>query len=266
MDPNGRHIIVTGASSGIGRAVALALARRGARLTIAARREAELARAAEECRAAGAACEPVVADVSRREDCFRLAAAAAARAGPVDVLVNNAGFAVFDSIAEAKADDVERMMATNYLGALWCTQAVLPSMLARGEGAIVNVGSIAGLMGYARMGAYCASKFAVTGMTEALRAEVADRGVAVSLVAPATTETDFFVTAEKGKMPGASRMILAIPPERVAKAIVRAIETGRQRTVLPFPAAFFLRFKEVLPAPAQFLMSRVSRRLERDRH
>ncbi len=265
MDPTGRHILVTGASSGIGRAAALELARRGARLTIAARRVEELAKTAEACRAAGAECEPVVADVSRRDDCFRMVAAAVARFGPVDVLVNNAGFAIFDSVGEATADDAERMMATNYFGALWCAQAVLPSMLERSSGAIVNVGSIAGLMGYARMGAYCASKFAVTGMTEALRAEVETRGVAVSLVAPATTETEFFVTAEKGKMPGASRMILAIRPERVARAIVRAIETGRRRVILPFSAALFLRFKEILPGPAHFLMSRVSRRIERNR-
>jgi short-subunit dehydrogenase len=265
MDPKGRHILVTGASSGIGRAVSLQLAARGARLTIAARREAELARTAAECRGAGAACEYVVADVSRRDECLRLAAEAERRLGPIDALVNNAGFAIFDAIADAATGDVERMMATNFFGTLWCTQAVLPSMLERRSGAIVNVGSIAGLMGYARMGGYCASKFAVTGMTEALRAEVADRGVAVSLVAPATTDTEFFVTAEKGKMPGASRMILAIPPERVARAIVRAIESGRRRAILPFPAALFMRFKEILPGPAHFLMAKVSRRMERNR-
>lgn len=264
MDPSGRHILVTGASSGIGRATALALARRGARLSIAARRAAELAKTAEACRAAGAVCEALVADVSRREDCLRLAADVAARLGPVDVLVNNAGFAIFDPLATANPEDLERMMATNYFGAIWCIQAIVPSMLARGSGAVVNVGSIAGLMGYARMGGYCASKFAVSGMTEALRAEVADRGVQVSLVAPATTDTEFFVTAEKGKMPGASRMILAISPERVAEAVVRAIETGRRRTILPFSAALFLRFKEILPGPAHFLMSRVSRRIERN--
>ena len=265
MDPKGRHIIVTGASSGIGRAAAIALARRGARLTIAARRQAELARTADACRAEGAESEIVVADVSQRDECFRLAAAAAARFGPVDVLVNNAGFAIFDALAEANPGDVERMMTTNYFGSVWCIQAVLPSMLERRSGSIVNVGSITGLMGYARMGGYCASKFAVTGMTEALRAEVDARGVTVSLVAPATTDTEFFVTAEKGKMPAASRMILAIPPERVARAIVRAIESGRRRTVLPLSAALYIRFKEIFPAPAHFLMTRVSRRIERKR-
>lgn len=265
MDPKDRHIVVTGASSGIGRAASIALARRGARLTITARREGELARTATACRAAGAECETVVADLSRQEECVRLIGAATARFGPVDVLVNNAGFAIFDAIAHARAEDALGMMATNYFGALWCIQAALPQMLERRAGAIVNVGSIAGLMGYARMGAYSASKFALTGMTEALRAEVQEKGVRVSLVAPATTDTEFFVTAERGKMPGASRMILAIPPERVAKAIVRAIESGRRRTILPFPAALFLRFKEIAPAPAHFLMMRVSRWIERKR-
>jgi uncharacterized protein len=265
MDPNGRHIVVTGASSGIGRASAILLAQRGARLTIAARRAAELERTAAACRAAGAECEPLLADVSRRDDCFRLIETAAARFGPVDALVNNAGFAIFDALAGASPSDAERMMATNYFGALWCIQAVIPSMLERGSGTIVNVGSIAGLMGYARMGAYCASKFALTGMTEALRAEVGHRGVKVSLVAPATTDTEFFVTAEKGKMPGASRMILAIPPQRVAAAIVRAIESGRRRTILPFSAALLIRLEEILPGSAHFLMAKVSRRLERKR-
>src|SRR5687768_12215715 len=118
------------------------------------------------------------------------------------------------------------MMDTNYFGTVNCTQAVLPQMLARGEGTIVNVASIAGIMGYARMGGYCATKFAIIGMTEALRDEVMDKGVRVALVCPGTTETEFFVKAERGKMPGASRLILASPAERVARAICDAAEDG----------------------------------------
>ncbi|MGH9456740.1 MAG: SDR family NAD(P)-dependent oxidoreductase [Thermoanaerobaculia bacterium] len=264
MDPRGRHVLITGASSGIGRTAALALARRGARLTLAARRGPELEKAAAECRAAGAAaCAAITADVSRRDECSRLVREAEAANGPVDAVVNNAGFAIFDAIAEARAEELENMMQTNYFGTVWCTQAVLPGMLARGEGAIVNVASIAGLMAYARMGGYCATKFAVTGFTEALRAEVIDRGVSVSLICPGTTETPFFEKAERGKMPAASRLLLAIPPERVATAIVRAIETGRARTVLPLLAAFYARFNAILPGPAQFLMRQVSRWIER---
>lgn len=265
MDPRDRHVLVTGASSGIGRATALELARRGARLTLAARGKEELEKAAGSCRELGAQCQAIVADVSLEAECERLVRKAATSFGPVEVLVNNAGFAIFDAIADVRSEDLEGMMRTNVFGMFWCSREVLPAMLERGEGAIVNVGSIAGLMGYARMGAYSASKFAVTGMTEALRAEVGSRGIAVSLICPATTETNFFVKAERGKMPGASRLMLAIPPERVARAVARAIESGRSRVVLPLLAHVYLRFKEILPGPAQFLMSRVSRWIERRR-
>ncbi|HVR44479.1 MAG TPA: SDR family oxidoreductase [Thermoanaerobaculia bacterium] len=263
MNPKGRHAVVTGASSGIGRAVAIELARRGARLTLGARREDELSATAAACRDAGSACTAVLTDVSLRDHCRRLIDRGVSENGPVDILVNNAGFAIFDEVAEARTDEVEAMMRTNFFGAFWCIEAVLPSMLERGEGAIVNVGSITGLMGYARMGGYCATKFAITGLTESLRAEVIDRGVRVSLVCPGTTETAFFVTAERGKMPAASRLLLAIPPERVARAVVRAVETGRRRTILPLLAAAYMRFKEILPGPAHFLMRKVSRWIER---
>jgi short-subunit dehydrogenase len=118
-------------------------------------------------------------------------------------------------------------------------------------------------MGYARMGGYCATKFAVIGFTESLRDEVLGRGVRVALVCPGTTETEFFVTAERGKMPGASRLILAVSPERVARAICDAAEDGRYRRILPVFAAVYMRMKEVFPRLAHFLMRRVSSLMER---
>src|SRR5262245_27302713 len=174
----GKTVVITGASSGIGRASAVELARRGANLLIAARRAELLEEVARECRALGVTCTTVTADVTNRDDCRKVVEAVPR----IDVLVNNAGFAIFDAIESAKPEDVESMMTTNYFGTVWCTQAVLPQMLARGEGTIVNVASIAGIMGYARMGAYCATKFAIIGFTEALRDEVIGRGVRVALV------------------------------------------------------------------------------------
>ena len=265
MDPRGAHVLITGASSGIGRATALELARRGARLSLAARREAELEAVAGACRAAGAEARVFVADVSDRSACLALVAGAERELGPLDALVNNAGFAIFDPVAEADPAHAESMVRTNYLGTLWCLQAALPGMIERKRGSIVNVGSIAGIMGYARMGAYCASKFAVTGLTEALRSEVKGRGIDVSLVAPGTTSTDFFVTAEKGKMPAASRLVLAIPPERVARSVVRALESGKARIIVPAGAHLYMRFKEWMPGPAHFVMRLVSEMLERNR-
>ena len=255
----GKTAVVTGASSGIGRAAALELARRGANVVLAARRAERLDEVARACEALGVRASVSVADVSSRDDCRRLIDGA----GEVDVLVNNAGFAVFDPIESAQPADLEAMVATNYLGTVWCTQAVLPQMLARRRGTIVNVASIAGIMGYARMGGYCATKFAIAGFTEALRDEVVSRGVRVALVCPGTTETEFFAHAERGKMPGASRLIPGISPERVARAIADAAEDGHYRRIVPVAAALYMRMKEMFPRFAHLLMRRVSAMLER---
>ena len=252
-------MVITGASSGIGRAAALEFARRGANLIIGARRGELLDEVARQCRALGVECTSVVADVANRADCKRLIDTA----GRIDVLVNNAGFATFESIEKASPDALEQMMATNYFGTVWCTQAALPGMRERGEGVIVNIASIAGLMGYARMGGYCATKFAIVGFTEALRDEVIGRGVRVSLICPGTVDTEFFVKAERGKMPGASRLIMAIKPERVAKAICDSAQDGRYRRVLPFAAALFMRLKEFSPRIAHAIFRRMSAVLEK---
>ena len=198
-------------------------------------------------------------DVTKRADCVALIA----KAGNVDVLVNNAGFATFDTIESAQAEDFEAMMNTNYLGTVHCTQAVLPQMLTRQRGAIVIVSSIAGLMGYARMGGYCATKFALVGFAEALRDEVMSRGLQVALVCPGTTDTEFFVKAERGKIPGASRLIITLSPERVARAICDSAEDGRYRRIVPFGAAAFMRLKEFFPRLAHALFRRVSSVMER---
>jgi short-subunit dehydrogenase len=254
-----KTVVVTGASSGIGRAAALEFARRGANLVVAARRQELLDEVATACRALGVGCKTVVTDVTLRSDCEHLIDVA----GHVDILVNNAGFAIFDLFESAKPDDLESMMMTNYFGAVWCAQAVLPQMLARRSGTIVNVASIAGIMGYARMGGYCATKFAMIGFSETLRDEVLGRGVRVAMVCPGTVETDFFVKAERGKMPGASRLILAIKPEKVARAIIAAAEDGKYRRILPVGAALYMKFKEVFPRLAHLFMRRVSSVVEK---
>lgn len=254
-----KTVVITGASSGIGKAAAIEFARRGANVVLAARRTGALEEVAARCRAFGVEAKAIPTDVTKRDDCIALIAVA----GAVDVLVNNAGFAIFDPIESARPQDIEAMMETNYFGAVHCTQAVLPQMIERRRGSIVFISSIAGLMGYARMGAYCATKFALVGLAEALRDEVIGRGVQVALICPSTTESEFFVKAERGKLPGASRLVLAISPERVARAICDSASDGRYRRVVPFTASAFIRLKEMFPRFAHAMFRRVSQTLER---
>jgi len=218
-----------------------------------------LEKAAAECRALGVQAVAIPTDVTKPEECERLAGAA----GAVDVLVNNAGFAIFDAVADAQTNDLRDMMNTNYFGMVHCTKAVLPSMLQRGSGTIVNVSSITGIMGFSRMSGYCATKFAVIGFTEGLRNEVMRHGVRVALVCPGTTETEFFVKAERDMMPAASRLMPGSSPERVARAICDAAEDGRYRRILPLLAAVYMRLKELFPRLAHFLMRHTSSLMER---
>jgi len=261
MELRAKTVVVTGASSGIGRATALELARRGAHVVLGARRIDALEQVAAACRELGVHATAVATDVTKPDDCRRLIEAA----GVVDVLINNAGFAVFDAIADAGLDELREMMDTNYFGAVHATQAVLPQMLTRRAGTIVNVASICGIMGYARMGGYCATKFALVGFTEALRDEVIGSGVRVALVCPATTKSEFFVRAEREKMPGASRLLPDVTSERVARAVCDAAEDGRYRRILPVMAASYMRLKELFPRFAHLLMRRTSALLERRR-
>jgi short-subunit dehydrogenase len=255
----GKTAIVTGASSGIGRAVAIELARRGANVVLAARRLERLEETAAQCRAFGVRASAVVTDVTREEDCRRLIDAA----GDFDVLVNNAGFAVLDRVAEANPADAREMMETNFFGMLHCTQAAIPKLRARGSGAIVNVASIVGLMGFTNMGAYGATKAAVVCLSEALRDELLPHGIRVSIVCPGTTESEFFVRAERSKLPAASRLLPSVQPERVARVICDAAESGSYRRILPGLATITIRLKEIFPRTMHLVMRTVSSLLER---
>jgi NAD(P)-dependent dehydrogenase (short-subunit alcohol dehydrogenase family) len=181
----GKHAVVTGGGSGIGAAVAVALSRAGAKLTLMGRRlEALEARAAElkEARA-------VAADVSDPEAVAAAFAAAEEGLGGVDILVNSAGLAASSPFLKTSLERLNELMAVNLGGVFLCSRAVLPGMLGRNWGRIVTIASTAGLKGYPYVSAYCASKHAVVGLTRALALEVAKTGVTVNAVCPGYTET-----------------------------------------------------------------------------
>lgn len=218
----GATVLVTGASSGIGRACAEAFGRAGARLLLCARREDRLAKVAAGL--GDAEVHTFVLDVRDR------VAVEAAIAGlpegwrDVDVLVNNAGLAAgLAPLQEGDPDDWEQMLDTNVKGLLWVTRAVLPGMLARGRGHVVNIGSIAGHETYPSGAVYCASKAAVDRITKGLRMDVLGSGVKVSTVDPGLVETEFSTVRFRGDAERAAQVYEGLTPLRgadVAEAVV----------------------------------------------
>ncbi len=221
----GQTALVTGASSGIGRACAGALARAGCRLILAARRRERLERVAaalrEEHGAATLALELDVRD--------RAAVDAALRRLPpewaeVDLLVNNAGLSRgLDKLPAADPVDYEEMIDTNVKGLLWVSQAILPGMVARDRGHVVNIGSIAGHQVYAGGSVYCATKHAVAAITQGLRLDLLGTRVRVSTVDPGMVETEFSLVRFHGDAPRADRVYTQFPPlsaEDVAEAVL----------------------------------------------
>jgi NAD(P)-dependent dehydrogenase (short-subunit alcohol dehydrogenase family) len=181
----GQHAVVTGGGRGIGAAIAEALAADGADLTLMGRTRSTLqARADAIGGAGGGRAQAVVCDVSVAAEVARAFAEAVAALGPVRILINNAGVSDVAALGDISLPSWERTLAVNLTGTLLCMQQVLPAMLAGGAGRVVNVASTAGLKGYARVAAYCASKHGVLGLTRAAAAEVARAGVTVNAVCP----------------------------------------------------------------------------------
>ena len=205
----GKTVLITGASEGIGRALALALAAERAQLALNARNEARLAAAVRECAARGAEALALPADVSRQEDCAAMVARAVAHFGTLDVLVNNAGLTMwsrFDALSDLSV--CARLLATNYLGAVYATAAALPTLKATG-GLIVAVASVAGLTGVPERSGYAASKHAMVGFFESLRIELAGSGVDVTIVTP-----DFVVSEIHRRAVGPDGRPLGVSPMR----------------------------------------------------
>jgi NAD(P)-dependent dehydrogenase (short-subunit alcohol dehydrogenase family) len=188
-----RVVVITGASRGIGRATALAMARAGAHVVAAARTEAQLKTLADETEAqAGCRARVCVADLAREEDVKRLFRSTLEALGRVDVLVNNAGFNTRKaSLWEVTTAEWDAMMAVNLRGAFLCCREVLPGMIERGSGHIINVISTVSQIGIATMGPYAATKWGLLGMTKALVKEARPHGVRVSAISPGGTDTDF---------------------------------------------------------------------------
>ena len=226
----GRLALVTGASAGIGEAIARRLARDGANLVLWARRADRLARLADEIAAdSGVKVEPGAVDVRDYNTVRAEAERVTEAAGAPDIVVNNAGLAVgMESVQEADVDAWNRMIDTNVKGVLFVSRAFLPAMLERDSGHIVNIGSIAGRQVYPRGNVYCASKYAVQAITEGSNLDVLGTGVRVSGVNPGLVETEFSLVRFDGDEERAQAVYEganALRPEDVADVVSFVVNT-----------------------------------------
>ena len=241
MKLDGAVVAITGASRGIGRAVAQAAAAKGATVGLMARSAADLESVLGAIGGTGAT---AIADVADRTSVESALEALTAALGPIDVLVNNAGIGKYASVLETDVEDFERLMRVNYFGAVYAAKAVLPGMIARRRGHIVNISSIVGRIGTPFEAAYSASKFALTGLSEAMAVEVEPFNIGVSMVSPGPVSTDFFDT--RG-VPYARSFPKPVSPEKVANAVIAAVEGNKREQLIPAWFRQAIIFKTLVP-------------------
>jgi uncharacterized protein len=255
VDIGGAVAVVTGASAGIGKATAEALARRGARVVVSARRDDRLREVAGSIQARGGSATPVVCDVSDREQVEALAARVHDMHGRCDVLVNNAGVPGGGPFPGLSWDTIEEITHTNYMGVLYCTKAFLPTMLEAGKGHVVNLASLAGRFAVPGSSVYSSTKHAVVAFSEALHYEVARRGVRVTAVNPGLVATEGFPHTR-----AARRGLRVMRPEKVADLIVRVVETGKAPEVsIPRFLAALQAVRMLAPPLYRFGLDRATR-------
>jgi dehydrogenase/reductase SDR family member 7B len=186
---NGKVVIITGASSGIGKALALECGRRGAKLVISARNGQKLKETADELKKAGVQALAIVSDVTSESDCRELVSAAVEKFGGIDVLINNAGISMRAAFEGLDLDVIRRLMNTNFWGTVYCTKYALPYLL-KSKGSVVGVSSVAGYKGLPGRTGYSASKFAMQGFLETLRIENLKKGLHVLIACPGFTTSN----------------------------------------------------------------------------
>lgn len=230
-DFQGKVVIVTGASSGIGRAIAEAFGAAGAHVALVARSANVLQSLALEMEQRGDSGMAFAADVTDRQQVAAMVTAVATRWGRIDILVNNAGIGAHGPFLWTPYDDFERIMRVNMFGVAYCTSAVLPYMIEKRSGKIVNISSIIGKSAFPGNAAYCASKFALEGFAESLRVEVVHHGIRVIQICPGLTETAFFDhLLQTGGHRRPERRLM--PPAQVAGLVLDAVRRNRRSIVI----------------------------------
>jgi short-subunit dehydrogenase len=249
--------VVTGASSGIGRDLAVLLAREGCKVVLCARNLEKLNLVADEIKKFGGDVIVVKADIGDYNDIDNLIETVINKFSRIDILVNNAGYGIYGNFHIAPFDEMEKLIRVNFLGSAYAIYRVIPFMISQGGGTIVNISSVVGKRGVPGMAIYSASKFALTGLTEALRVEYKKYGIHFISVHPGSTKTKFF---DNAKYFGGARnqgKLNMMSSEKVAKAILKAIVKRKRDITLTAIGRAMIYVNKFAPSIVDYLMSKI---------
>jgi short-subunit dehydrogenase len=244
----GKIVLITGASSGIGKQAAIDFADNGAKTIVLVSRSKTKLEELKEIVRQNSTSESLVysCDVSSKAEVITMGKELLCRLGHVDILVNNAGIGLYDKVQDQSIEEIESITFTNYLGMVYCTKVFLESMVYNGTGHIINVASVAASFGVAGLAAYCASKYAILGFSEALYHELHGTGVGVTVVSPIGVKTNFFNHESFAhRIPNYTGFMLE--PKTVSKAIVAAANSSRLEIMIPFYIRAGVWFKHTIP-------------------
>jgi len=245
VDFKNKIILITGASSGIGKQTAIEFAKKGANLILVARRKEKLELVAKELEKFKISVLVCPCDVSDKDQVKEMSKIVLEKFDSIDILVNNAGFAIYGSVSDLSIDEIESQIETNYLGMVYCIKNFLPSMLEKKSGHIVNVASVAASFGLPGIASYCASKFAMLGFSEGLKHELKNSGIGITVVSPIMVKTNFFDHPSFDNMPKYSPTSLS--SKSVANAILKASNSPRLEIIVPSPVRIAVWLKNTFP-------------------
>ena len=245
MDFKNKVVLITGASSGIGKQTAIEFAKLGSNIILVARTKNKLEQVENQLKQFNVITLVCPCDVSKKEQVENMSKIVLKKFNSVDILINNAGFAIYGSVFDLSIDEIESQMETNYFGMIYCTKLFLPLMIKQKSGHIVNVASVAASFGLPGISSYCASKFAMLGFSEGLKHELSGTGVGITVVSPIMVKTEFFDHPSFEKMPKYSPT--SLNPKTVAKAIVKAANSSRLEIITPSVVRVAVWLKHTFP-------------------
>ena len=259
MDFKNKVVLITGASSGIGKQTAIEFAKLGSSIILVARRKNKLEQVENELKQFNVNTLVCACDVSKKDQVEELSKIVLQKFDSNDILVNNAGFAIYGLVSDLSINEIESQMETNYFGMIYCVKNFLPLMLKKKSGHIVNVASVGASFSVPGVSSYCATKFAMLGFSEGLKHELYGTGVGLTVVSPIMVRTPLF---EHPSFTNFSKFStgVSLSSETVAKTIIKASNSSRLEIVVPSVARAAIWFKQTFPFLINPIIGRIFRK------